>query len=321
MTGQLRLDPEFRSLFDGRAGQALTAEDLPRFRADAERRRAALPRMEIEPRAFEASGSGSAPPVPVLVYQPPDRAESRPALLHMHGGGMFSGSPILSPYSSAAAALDAGFTVVSVDYRLAPETRFPGQIEDCYAALAWLHNEAHALDIDPALIAVSGDSAGGGLAAALALMVRDRGEYCLRAQVLTYPMLDCRTGGGGAGSDSEDISKLSWTGEQNRFGWAALRGDYEAEDERQGWFSPALAANLSNLPPAWIGVGTLDLFHDECEAYVRQLASAGVDAHLCVYPGAPHAFNGLPEARVSKMWRNDILAAFRALSVGLPWPR
>lgn len=229
---------------------------------------------------------------------------------------MFSGSPKLSPYSSAAAALDAGFTVISVGYRLAPETRFPGQIEDCYAALAWLSGAAQSLEIDPARIAVSGDSAGGGLAAALALMVRDRGEYRLTAQVLTYPMLDCRTGQPGQGSDPAMPDGMCWTREQNRFGWAALRGDYNPADDTCGWFSPSLAADLTGLAPAWIGVGALDLFCSECEAYARRLAGAGVAVQLQIYPGAPHAFNSVPQARVAKAWRRDVSAAFRAVSGG-----
>lgn len=316
MTTRDRLDPELRVLFEGPPAKPLTEQNLAQFRVEVDRRRATLPALGIEPRAFAAPGLGSAPPVQLLVYRPQARAESRPALLHMHGGGMFSGSPQLSPYSSAAAALQAGFTVASVAYRLAPETRFPGQIEDCYAALSWLHSAADALDIDPAYITVSGDSAGGGLAAALALMARDRDEYSLAAQVLTYPMLDCRTGESADEFSAVDAKEMSWTSDQNRFGWSALRGDYDAADLRCGWFSPSLAADLIGLPPTWIGVGTLDLFHDECKAFASRLAHAGVAVQLEVYRGAPHAFNAVPQAQVAKAWRRDVEVAFRSIAKG-----
>lgn len=303
------VDPELLPLIDGFPPGPITAENLGELRAAGAARQAALPPPPVAPEPRSIPGPPGAPEVPVLVYRPKGQTLPVAALLHFHGGGMISGAPDLTALGSAAVALEIGFVVVSVGYRLAPETPFPGPHEDGYAALTWLFGEALALGIDPASIAVSGDSAGGGLAAALALIARDRGEFPIAAQFLTYPMLDHRTGGRDDPYANPATGEFAWTRASNRFGWAALQGDYAIDDGRIGWFSPARATSLAGLPPAWIGVGTLDLFRGECEAYARRLDHAGVATQLHLYPGAPHAFNAVAEAGVTRAWRADLTAA------------
>ena len=184
--------------------------------------------------------------------------------------------------------------VVSVDYRLAPEAPFPAPQEDCYAALQWLARNGDELQIDPSRIVVFGESAGGGLAASVALMARDRGGPALAGQVLIYPMLDYRTGGPEDRWANAHTGEFIWTRDKNRFGWESLRGGYEPSDERKGWFSPSLAEDLAGVAPAYISTGALDLFLDEDLDYARRLIDAGVSTELHVYPGAIHAFEMVP---------------------------
>jgi triacylglycerol lipase len=308
------VDPELLALVDSQPVEALTMDSLPDLRRLGAERLATLPKPAVAPQRLAAPGPAGAPEVPVLLYRPPRQRKDSAALLHIHGGGTISGSPELSAYASAAAALEFGIPVVSVYYRLAPETPFPGAHEDCYAALVWLVAQAGALGIDARRIAVSGDSAGGGLAAALTLMARDRGEYAIAAQFLTYPMLDHRTGSSDDPYRNPETGEFAWTRQRNRFAWAALRGAYAMDDGRIGWFSPARAADLSGLPPAWIGVGTLDLMYDESVAYAERLRAAGVATRLEIYPGATHAFNAAPEASVTRRYRADLAAAFGAFA-------
>lgn len=218
-----------------------------------------------------------------------DPARNRPAVLHMHGGGFVVGSAIggIADAQETAAALDC--VVVSVDYRLAPETTFAGSIEDNYAALLWLHRNAKSLGTDPDRIAVMGDSAGGGHAALLALTARDRNEVPLVAQILIYPMLDDRTGS--AVHPTKNIGKIFWTEERNRFGWRAFLGVEPGSQQVPPKGVPARYADLSGLPPTFIGVGSIDLFVDEDVAYAQRLIDAGVPTTLSVVPGAFHGFD------------------------------
>jgi acetyl esterase len=250
--------------------------------------------------------------VRVLVFTPPDE-RLRPAILHIHGGGMVIGSAHGFRRGAAAMAIAGDAVVVSVDYRLAPETPFPGPQEDCYAALLWLFANADALGVDPARIAVAGESAGAGLAAAVALMARDRGAPMLCGQILTYPMLDHRTGGPDCQWCNPLTGEFVWTRAHNRFGWDALQGDYALDDERIGWFSPARATDLSGLPPAWIGVGGLDLFVDENFDYAHRLIASGVSTEFHCYAGAPHGFNILAATQVSQALNRDLITATRRL--------
>jgi acetyl esterase/lipase len=234
-------------------------------------------------------GVDGARPVRVLLYTPPGTAdELRPGLLHIHGGGFVLGDPEINDLSNRAKALELGCVVVSVDYRLAPETPFPGALDDCHAALVWMRDAATDLNLDPARIAVAGESAGGGHAVALALHVRDRGGPAIAFLLLDAPMLDDRTG------SSHDphpyCGEFGWTAEKNRFGWASLLGMEPGGSDVPAVAVPARASDLSGLPPTFISVGALDLFLEEDMEFARRLTRAGVPVELHVIPGAYHGF-------------------------------
>ncbi|HEY6870928.1 MAG TPA: alpha/beta hydrolase, partial [Novosphingobium sp.] len=223
-----------------------------------------------------------------------------PLLVFFHGSGFVLCS--LDTHDGMCRNLCAGgqCIVVSVDYRLAPETPFPGPQEDCYAALEWLSTHAAELGVDPARIVVIGESAGGGLSAALAQMVRDRAELQLAGQALIYPMLDYRTGSPASPWHNPYAGQQVWTAPNSQFGWASLRGDYAIDDHRKGWFSPAMADDLTGLAPAFVSAAALDLLVDEDIDYARRLNAAGVAVEAHLYPGAFHGFDGFDGARVSR---------------------
>lgn len=235
-------------------------------------------------------GPTGAPPVPVYIINS-EAGRNRPAILHTHGGGFVAGKARdgIAYLQKIAAELDC--TIVTVDYRLAPETTYAGSVADNYAALVWLHGHAHDLGIDASRIAVMGESAGGGHAALLALKARDEGVVPLVAQILAAPMLDDRTGT--VTTPAAPIGELVWTAAGNRFGWASFLGQQPGTSTVPSAAVPARRNDLRGLPPAFIGVGSLDLFVDEDIAYARALIDAGVMAELVVVPGAFHGFEGL----------------------------
>jgi acetyl esterase/lipase len=264
-------------------------------------------------------GAAGAPDVRVLHYTPPGAKAGRPALLHIHGGGYVLGTPDMNDAANRATALALGIDVVSVDYRLAPEVVWPGALEDCYAALTWMHDNAADLGIDRARIAVSGESAGGGHAAALALYARDKaaengGGPAIRHLSLDAPMLDDRTG---TTSDPHPhTGHFVWTPERNRFGWGALLGVEPGGPDVPDAAVPARAASVAGLPPTFIVVGALDLFLEEDMEFTRRLTRAGVPAELHVIPGAYHGFGiaqGAPQVAQAAELRQRALA--RALGV------
>lgn len=212
------------------------------------------------------------------VHRPARLAEGTPALLWIHGGGYLLGSAAQDDRVCRAFSRELGITVVAVSYRLAPQHPYPAALDDCYAALATL---AGMPAVDPDRIAIGGASAGGGLAAALALLARDRGEIAPVLQLLAYPMLDDRS----AALPADSRYRL-WSPRSNRFGWASYLGDADPQVA-----VPARRTDLSGLAPAWIGVGTLDLFYDEDVTYADRLRQAGVPCRLEVVPGAFHGFD------------------------------
>ncbi|HEY7806668.1 MAG TPA: alpha/beta hydrolase [Croceibacterium sp.] len=298
------VDPEIAPMLE-MPDRVLTHETLEAIRNDPLFSGADLPPPPF-PLSEALAPNEHGPEVRLLIMNPPSEQTGRAAILHIHGGGMVVGVPDTATVTKCPLALEHDAVVVSVDYRLAPETPFPGPQEDCYAALVWLAAHAEELGVDPARIVVMGESAGGGLAAALAQMSRDRGGPQLAGQALVYPMLDCRTGGPDCPYCNLHTGEWVWTREKNRFGWEALRGDYQPTDERKGWFSPALADDLADLPPAYIVTGALDLFLDEDLAYARRLIDAGVPCELHVYPGAIHAFEMVPETTLAAQAATDL---------------
>src|SRR5260370_30056509 len=217
-------------------------------------------------------------------------------MFDMDGGAYVSGSAAMMDLASAARAAEHNAVVASVDYRLAPEDRFPCAIEDCYAGLRWLADHALHLGVDPDRIAIMGESAGGGLAAALALLARDRGGPKISAQFLIYPMLDHRTGGPDDVRQNRTIGEFVWTRQQNQFSWSCLRGNREIDADRIHHFSPSLAKTVAELPRCYMAVGSIDLFLQEENDYpLRPLRagtpvqihfSAGGGHYLCVVSGA-----------------------------------
>jgi acetyl esterase/lipase len=233
---------------------------------------------------------------------------SKPAILHTHGGGYITGSAKSDIRYLQAIAQRLDCVIVTVDYRLAPETTWRGSVEDNHAGLKWLYDNAAAIGADRARIAVMGESAGGGHAALLALAARDRGEVPLVFQCLVYPMLDDRTGT--RVIPPNPVGELLWTGEANRFGWEAFLGMPPGTGSVPLAAVPARRMDLAGLPPAWIGVGGIDLFVDEDVDYAQRLLAAGVPTQLLVIPGAFHGFYiMLPQAPLSRQFYESMLAA------------
>jgi acetyl esterase/lipase len=274
--------PELRRIAHFAPRQPVTPRTLPLIRA--------LSRLQglREPDDVEvltlASGVG------VRLYRPADTQGPGPALVWIHGGGYVIGRAVQDDALCRRFARVLGATVASVEYRLAPEYPYPTPVEDCYSALTWL---AGLPAVDPKRVAIGGASAGGGLAAALAFVARDRGEVPVAAQLLVYPMLDDRSADR---TDVDDSGHRLWSQGSNRFGWDAYLGDAD-----RNVAVPARREDLRGLPPAWMGVGTLDLFHDEDLAYAERLKAAGVPCEVEVVPGAFHGFDAVAaKAEVSR---------------------
>lgn len=270
------------------------------------------------PRVSEQTIPGPAdnPHLRVLIVDPKPGASDRPALLHMHGGGYVLGSPDLSAPVLQRYAQEAGCVIVSVNYRLAPETRFPGSLEDNFAALCWLYDNTDKLGVDPTRIGVGGESAGGGHAAALAIATRDRQGPPVCFQFLVYPMLDDRTGS--AREMSPYVGEYVWTAAHNRWGWSSLLGLPAGSTDVPDGAVPSRAVDLSGLPPAFIAVGALDIFVEENSDYASRLVAAGVPADLYLQSGAFHGFISVaPAAESSKRFKARLYDALqRGLNVG-----
>lgn len=243
------------------------------------------------------------PAVPALLYRPVGEGggAGRPAILNIHGGGFVCGDAAREHTAmlELAAALDC--VILSLDYRLAPEHPWPAPTDDCAAGLAWLHGSARTLGIDPARIAVRGVSAGGGLAAGLALRARARADLPICFLLLVYPMLDDRTAG------TPHCGQYVWTAAANRFGWASFLGEHAANPPAEA--VPARAQDLAGYPPTFIGVGDIDLFAAENLAFAQALMAAGVPVELHLYPGAYHGFALIGFAPVAQAFERECRAA------------
>jgi acetyl esterase/lipase len=257
-------------------------------------------------------GPTGAPKVKVWIVDPAPSQKNKPVLLHMHGGGFVMSDTMLLPRIQGIAK-DCGCVVVSVEYRLAPETRYPGALQDNYAALKWVYANAAELGIDPTRIAIGGESAGGGHAAMLALYARDRKEVPIIFQLLIYPQLDDRTGS--TKTPASGSGEFLWTVKDNQFGWSSLLGVPAGSASVPAGAVPARTADLAGLPPTWIGVGSIDLFVEEDKEYAKRLEAAGVPTKLVTVPGAYHGFDVLaPTAKISQQftasWKSALRDAF-----------
>lgn len=229
----------------------------------------------------------------------PINQTSGAALLWLHGGGLIIGKPSQEDYKYFKFVEALGITVIAPKYRLAPQHPFPTPLDDCLAAWkAVQNNPAEFFGIDPAQVAIGGTSAGGGLAASLAQRIRDDGGVQPVAQILVYPMLDDRTT---TRSDVDLKEHMVWNQRSNITGWSSYLGNQRGAETLPTYAAPARTEDLSGLPPAWIGVGTLDLFYEEDVAYAKKLEAAGVQTMLNVVDGGYHGFQDLePKAKVSK---------------------
>jgi acetyl esterase/lipase len=246
----------------------------------------------------------------VLRYEHPERERPSAALLWIHGGGTVIGRPEQGNTICSRWAGELGIFVASVDYRLAPEHPFPNGLEDCYTALRWLHEHADEFGIDRERIAVGGDSAGGLLAASLCQVARDRGGPRICFQLLEYPMLDDRTV---LLPDPGRSRSFVWSPAASRFGWTSYLGQLPTEHDARLYAAPSRSPDLANLPPAWIGVGDIDLLHDEAVEYAARLRDASVPCELHVERGMYHGADSIrPGAPTSRRFQDTMTAALAA---------
>lgn len=303
--------PELRGVlphFKLRSAAVLTDANLDTFRKGA----ASYEQPPLPSPAWSEKripGAPGDPDVTIHIANAAPDGTKRPILLYIHGGGYIIGTSRASLRSVQELAAAVDCVVISVDYRLAPETRFPGSLEDNYAALKWAHAHAEEFGGDPTRIAVMGESAGGGHAAMLAIAARDRGEVSIIYQALIYPMLDDRTGS--TRQVPPHVGTLGWTAALNRYGWGALLGVPAGSSKVPAGAVPARIANLRGLPPAFIGVGSIDLFIDEDIEYARRLIDQGVAVQLEVVPGAFHGFDNIPGTTIGPRFRETVHAALK----------
>ena len=286
----MNLDPEIAEAIKMLPFEDITADVLAPLRTRFE-----MPVSDLVERTDrEVPGD---PQVPVRVHRAKDAEGVLPGLYSIHGGGYVIGTNLMDDTMLDDMCPKLGVVGVSVDYGLAPETPYPGPLEDCYRGLLWAHEHATELGIDPDCIGVMGVSAGGGLAAALCLLARDRGEVPVAFQLLDQPMLDDRQAT--ASSRQDDLAV--WSKASNTFGWRAYLGDLYGADDVPATAAPARATDLSGLPPTFVSVGAADGFRDEDVDYATRLNQAGVPTELHVYPGACHGFNVMaPDAALTK---------------------
>lgn len=251
-------------------------------------------------------GPEGGPSINLRVYQPRELKSPTPALFWIHGGGMVIGSAEQDDRTNAGFVRELGITVVGARYRLAPGHPFPAPIDDVYAGLLGVLANSAELGIDPQQVAIGGASAGGGLAAGLALLALDRGEVGPMFQLLIYPMVDDRT------LLKPHSKRYVWTTKANRFGWTSYVGAGVTGPDVSPYAAPARREDLHGLPPAWIGVGDLDLFYEEDLEYARRLRAAGVACEVVEVPGAFHGFNALfPAAQLTEDFFQQQVAALR----------
>ncbi len=297
-----RIDPELARSLEMIPADAFNFNDLPAAREMSVKMFAQMAELMPPVTGVVSSditfpGPDGAPDVTARVYAPVKRSGLMPCMLWIHGGGYILGDLEADDNSVGRMCVNTGCVIVSTNYRLAPENPFPAPVEDCYAALKWMVKNAGSLGIDKSRIAIGGGSAGGGLAAGLAIMTRDRGEINIAFQLLIYPMIDDRN----ITPSSHNITDpRTWDREKNIFSWNAYLGKAPVHGDVSPYAAAARAKDLSGLPSAYISVGELDLFLDEDIEYAQRLLQSGVSTELHVYPGATHGFDAIMAAAVSK---------------------
>lgn len=296
-------DPEVQAELE--AGPRLgtvNAANLARLRSEGVAANARIALSDGVLRSDQVIEGPDGSPLRLRIHRPLNADGPLPALYWLHGGGYVMGSPEQDDLRFDRWCQRFGLIGVVVDYRLAPEYPYPAPIEDCYAGLKWLKEHGGELGVDTARIGIGGPSGGGGLAAALALVVRDRAEIVVDYQLLIYPMIDDTRS-----TVSANWAVPIWNPESNEFGWRSYLGPLFDTDEIPDHAAPARCRDLSGLPPTYLMVGSLDGFADEDITYAQRLNQAGVAVELHVYPGAPHGFEGFaPQSAVSRQARRDL---------------
>ena len=291
MTSRHLIDPELAPILELAPDMSVSAEKL-----EATRERVALmtqmglaePDAGVAVSAHHVPGLNGAPDIGIRIYRPAGLPTDAPSVYQIHGGGFLFGTAALGDPRHRAWAKALNAALVSIDYRLAPEHPYPAALDDCYAVLQWLHSEAPALGLDPDRIAVRGESAGGGLAAAL----------CLLAVTTDEP--------------NPFSGQFVWDRPSNAFSWASWLGRPAGEPDVPYLAAPARADDLSGLPPTMIATAALDMFVDENLLYAQRLIRAGVPTEVYVAPGAFHGFEAMvPEARISRAFDERCLDALR----------
>jgi acetyl esterase/lipase len=291
---QVLLDPEVATMLEAMPPMVFSADTVQLMRG------ATAPGVELSDAVERTDHVVSDDPrVVIRVHRLKGEHGPLPCLYSMHGGGYIVGSYEMDDARFDDWCARHRCVGVSVEYRLAPETQYPGALDDCYAGLQWTFDHADELGVDRARLGVGGLSAGGGLAAALALLARDRGEIPIAFQLLECPMIDDRQTTASSRLDGLPI----WSRDSNTYGWRSYLGDRYGTDEVPYHAAPARCADLSGLPPAMVIVGGADGFRDEDIQYALRLGQAGVSTALHVLPGAPHGVNMFPSTAVAAQWR------------------
>ncbi|MBD2843652.1 alpha/beta hydrolase fold domain-containing protein [Paenibacillus sp. IB182496] len=295
------VDPEILSAVDQFPTVDLTDEILHSSRESHAKVLQQIDVTEDYPVSFEqlvVPSSFDGPDIRIEMIKPlRPKYDKMPFYYSIHGGGMVSGSAAGDRTSLAALAAEHGLCCAAVDYRLAPEHVQPSQLQDCYSGLKWCVEHADELRIDATRIAIGGSSAGAGLAAGLALYIRDQQEFDIHHLRLRNPMLDDRTA---VTPEHPYAGEFFWTKGSNYFGWESVLGHEPGQDEVSEYYVPARASSLSGLPPTYISIGSIDLFIDEALRFAKQLAYDGVPVELHVYPGYHHMSPMFPQAHYAQ---------------------
>jgi acetyl esterase/lipase len=294
MNARTLLSPEFASLLEG-FDVRVDAEMLSQARAS-------LPGLgstqAVKRSEHRVPGD---PEIPLRIHRPRGAPGPLPCVFSIHGGGFVVGSYNMDDLRFESWCSGLSLLGASVEYRLAPETPYPGPIDDCYRGLKWVYDNADELGVDRSRIGVYGVSAGGALAAGLCLLARDRGEIPLAFQLLESPMLDDRQN-----SPSSRLDGLAiWSKEANEFGWRSYLGESYGGPDIEPYAVPARSADLTRLPPSFVSVGAADGFRDEDVDYALRLNQASVPTELHVYPGAPHGYQMFTDSAVARQGARD----------------
>ena len=312
MSNPVQLDPESQAalelLLQALPGGFNAIPDIVARRATVEQM---LAMMEIPENPNVAKddrtvpGPAGEPDISVRIYRPRNATGTLPGIYYIHGGGMVLGTVAGEDATASLLCDEVNAVVVSVEYRLAPEHPHPAPVEDCYAGLVWTADNAAELGIDPDRLAIYGGSAGGGLTIATAMLARDRGGPALRFMMPIYPMIDDTN----TTASSHEITDVGiWDRDANLEAWGWYLGGKEADQ----YAAPTRAQDLAGLPPAFIDVGTADLFRDEDIAFAQRLMQAGVPCELHINPGSYHASETFaPEAALSQRIRDMRIDALR----------